>query len=85
MDLILVDFDLKAQQVQEWLQHVQTLNVVALAILVGWKEVIPVLLMDKVKESSAFAAGTANVVVLPLPSKLGTVVHSMCTTFIVPL
>ena len=85
MDLVLVGFDLKAQQVQEWLQHVRhTLNVVALAFLVGWKEVIPVLRMDKVREGSAFA-GTSIVVSFPLLSKLGTVVHSMCITFVVPL
>ena len=56
----------------------------ALAILAGWKEVIPVLRMDKVREGSAFA-GTAIVVSFPLPSKLGTVVYSMCITFMVSL
>ena len=35
MDLVLGGFDLKAQLVQEWLQHVHTINVVALAFLVG--------------------------------------------------
>ena len=40
--------------------------------------------MDKVKDGSAFA-GAPNVVPFPLPSKLRTVVHSMCITFMVPL
>ena len=40
--------------------------------------------MDKVREGSAFA-DTTIVVSFLLPSKLGTVVHSMCITLMVPL
>ena len=84
MDLVLVGFDLKAQEVQEWLQHVHTQNVEALAFLVSLYEVIRVSRMEKVREGSAFA-GTTIVVSFPLPSKLGTVAHSMCITLMVPL
>ena len=41
--------------------------------------------MDKVKEGSAFAGIPAIAVSIPLQSKLETVVHSMCITFMVPL
>ena len=41
--------------------------------------------MDKVRERSAFAGILHVVVSFPLPPKLGTVVHSMCITFMVPL
>ena len=40
--------------------------------------------MDKVRERSAFAGKPTHVVSIPLPSKLGTVVRSMCITFMVP-
>ena len=84
MNFVLVGIDLKGQQEQEWLQHVHPENVVELTFLVGWKEVILVLWMDEVIEGSVFA-GTTIVVPFPLPSKLGTVVRSMCITFMVSL
>ena len=41
--------------------------------------------MDKVRERSAFAGILHVIVSFQLPSKLGTVVHSMCITFMVTL
>ena len=41
--------------------------------------------MDKVREGSAFSGKPAIVVPFSLQSKLGTVVRSMCITFMIPL
>ena len=83
--LVLVGTDSKAKQEREWLLNAHLQEVVTVVILDGCKAVIPVLRMVKVIERFAFARLADANVPIPLPSELGTVLHFMFITSMVPL